>query len=162
MEMAALGGMLVMFLVFAVVGLLVAAFILKLSVRFVGGFSPGYLRSLGAVVVAAILGFIVNLVLTMVFGIGGGMMGAGDPEAAAAAMAGTGMAVMGLGFLVGFFINAFCVNWIIKRPDGSAIGFGRSLLVVLVYMIILVVLAVIASVVIGMLGLGAAGLAGGM
>lgn len=162
MEMAAIGGMLVMFLVFAVVGLLVAALILKLSVRVAAGFSPGYLRSLGAVVVAAVLGFIVNVILTMVFGIGGGALGAGDPEAAAAAMAGTGLAVMGLSLVISYFINAFCVNWLIKRPDGGSIGFGRSLLVVLVYMIILVVLGIIAGVVIGMLGLGAAGLAGGM
>jgi len=161
MEMAALGGMLVMFLVFAVVGLLVAALFLKLSVRIVAGFSPGYLRSLGAVVVAAVLTFIVNLVLTTVFGLGGGMM-AGDPEAAAAAMAGTGLLAMGLAFVFGFLINAFCVNWLIKRPDGSAMGFGRALLVVLVYMIIVIVLSIIAGVVIGMLGLGAAGLAGGM
>ena len=161
MEMAALGGMLVMFLVFAVVGLLVAALILKFSVRIAAGFSPGYLRSLGAVVVAAVLGFIVNVILTMVLGAGGSMM-SGDPEAAAAAMAGTGLAVMGLSLVASFLINAFCVNWLIKRPDGGAIGFGRSLLVVLVYMIILVVLGIIAGVVIGMLGLGAAGLAGGM
>lgn len=160
MEMAAIGGMLVVSLLFIVVGLLVAALILKLSVRIAAGFPAGYLRSLGTVVVAGILGFIVNFALSMVLGIGSGAMGAGDSEAAAVAMAGAGLAFLGISLVANFLINAFCVNLMIKRPDGGSIGFGRSLLVVLVYMIILIVIGIVLGVVMAMLGIGAASLAG--
>ena len=162
MEMAAVGGMLVFFLLFFVVGLLVAALLLKLSVRLAAGFSPGYLRSLGTVALATVVGFIANVILTMVFGLGGGAMSGGDPEAAALAMAGAGLAVMGLSLVISFLVTAACVNLLIKRPDGSALGFGRSLLVTLVYAIFLIVLGIIAGIVITVLGVGAAGLAGGM
>lgn len=167
MEMAAMGGALVIMLVAVIVGLLIAGLILKFSVRLVAGFSPGYGRSLLTVLAAAVLGFIVNIVLTAVFGVGGGMMGGGlaggDPEAAAAAMAGAGMAMMGVmavSAIVNLFILAACINWIIKRPGGIAIGFGRSLLAALVYLVIFIVIGIIFGIVMGMLGLGAGMMAG--
>lgn len=158
---AVLLGLVVMMLV----GLPIAALILKLSVRIAAGFSPGFLRCLGVVALATVLGFFVNAAVSMLFGIGGmdaAGMGGGDPEAAAAAMAGAGAAVlgaMGLSLLVGFLLTALLVNLLIKRGDGSAIGFGRSLLVVLVYAIILTVVGIIVGVGLAMLGFGAAALA---
>lgn len=158
---AVLFGLVVMMLV----GLPIAALILKLSVRIAAGFSPGFLRSLGVVALATVLGFFVNAAVSMLFGIGdlgAAGMGGGDPEAAAAAMAGAGAAIvgaMGVGVLLGFLLTALLVNLLIKRADGSAIGFGRSLLVVLVYAVILTVVGIIVGVGIGMLGFGAAALA---
>ena len=79
-------------------------------------------------------------------------------------MAGAGMAMMGvlaISAIVNLVVISACVNWIIKRPDGSAIGFGRSLLVTLVYMVIFVVISIIVGVVLGMLGMGAGMMAGG-
>ena len=167
MEMAAMGGALVFMLLAVIIGLLFAGLILKLSVRLVAGFSPGYGRSLLTVLAAAVLAFLVNIVVTMVFGVGGGMMGGGlagsDPDAAATALAGAGMAMMGVmavSAIVNLVIIAACVNWMIKRPGGIAIGFGRSLLVALVYMIIFIVISIIVGAVIGMLGMGAGLMAG--
>lgn len=161
MGIGAIGGVIAGLLVMMLVGLPIAALILKLSVRIAAGFSPGFLRSLGVVVLATVVGFFLNAAFSMLFGIGD--IGAGgDPEAAAAAMAGAGAAIlgaMGLSLLAGFLVTALLVNLLIKRADGSAIGFGRSLLVVLVYAVILTVVGIIVGVGLAMLGVGAAALA---
>lgn len=169
MEMAAVGGVLFGTLLFLVVMLVVAAFILKLSVRMVEGFSPGFGRSLATVALAAVIGFVANIIVSMAFGVGG-MAGMGldgsDPEAAAAAMASAGMAMMGVmvvSLALGWLINAFCVNLLLRHPDGRAIGFGRSLLVSLLYLVILTIIGIVIGVVLGLvLGAGAMGLAAGM
>jgi len=62
--------------------------------------------------------------------------------------------------IVNLFIIAACVNWIIKRPGGIAIGYGRSVLVALVYLVIFIVLAIIMGIVLGMLGMGAGMMSG--
>ena len=165
MGIGAIGGVIAGLLVMMLVGLPIAALILKLSVRIAAGFSPGFLRCLGVVALATVLGFFVNAAVSMLLGLGdmgAAGMGGGDPEAAAAAMAGAGAAIlgaMGLSLLVGFLLTALLVNLLIKRADGSAIGFGRSLLVVLVYAVILTVVGIIVGVGLAMLGAGAAALA---
>ena len=40
------------------------------------------------------------------------------------------------GLLASLFITAACVNWLIRHPDGRAIGYARSLLVSLLYLVI--------------------------
>ena len=114
MEMAAIGGALVGILVIAVIGLLVAALILKLSVRMVEGFSPGYGRSLLVVVVAGIIGFVVNMVVSAGMGLGSAAMppmdGSEAAAAAAASMMGAMAGVMAISLLASLFITAGCVN----------------------------------------------------
>lgn len=166
-QMAALGGMiLVVFAVMMVLGLLVGGLILKFSVRLLQGFSPGYGKSVLVVFLAGVAGFIINLVLTMVMGVGAGM---GDPAAMGneAAMAGAMMAslgIMGVSLLAALFITAFFINLLIKSPTGQAIGYGRSCLVSLLYLVAMVVLGFVASiaigVIIGVMGVGMAGMAG--
>ncbi|TNJ35603.1 hypothetical protein [Arenimonas terrae] len=166
MDMAVVGGMLVGFLVAAIIGLLFAGLVLKFSVRLVEGFSPGYGRSLLVVFLAAVTGFIVNVVTTMVLGVGTNMAAMGadaDPAAAMAAMGSSMLLVWGISLVAGLVINAAFINLLIKHPDGRAIGFGRSLLVALLYLMVMVVLTVVISIVLGVvLGLGAAGMAGAM
>ena len=65
MEMAAMGGALVFMLLAVVIGLLFAALILKLSVRMVAGFSPSYGKSVLVVFLAMVVGFIVNIMISL-------------------------------------------------------------------------------------------------
>ena len=167
MDAAMVGGALFGFLIFAVIMLLIAGLIMKVSVRLVEGFSPSYGRALLVVVIAAVIGFVLNIVISMVMGVGGmaagGAMGGSDPEAAAAAMAAMGTAMLGvfaITLVASLIVNAFCINWLIKHPDGRAIGFGKSLLVALLYLVILTVIGMVLGFVLGaVLGLVAAGLA---
>lgn len=160
-QMAALGGMiLVIFAVMCVGGLLIGGLVLKFTVRLLQGFSPGYGKSVLVVFLAMLVGFIVNIVLSMVMGVGNAAMMGGDEAAMASAMAAS-LGAMAISLLASLFITAFFVNLMIKQPDGQAIGFGRSCLVSLLYLVVMVVLVIIASLVLGVvIGLGAAGMAG--
>lgn len=166
-QMAALGGMiLVIFAVMLVLGLLVGGLILKFSVRLLQGFSPSYGKSILVVFLSGVVGFIIQMALTMVMGVGAGMT---DPasmgnEAAAAGMMMASLGIMGVSLLAALFITAFFINLLIKSPTGQAIGYGRSCLVSLLYLVAMVVLGFVASIVIGiiigMMGVGAAAMAG--
>lgn len=164
-QMAALGGMiLVVFLVMAVLGLLLGGLVLKFTVRLLQSFSPSYGKSVLVVFLSMVAGFVVNIVLSLVMGVGSNaaMMG-GDEAAMAGAMAAS-MGAMAISLVASLFITAFFVNLLIKQPDGQAIGYGRSCLVALLYLVVMVVIGIVASivlgVVIGLLGVGAAGMAG--
>lgn len=165
-QMAALGGMiLVIFAVLFVVGLLIAGLVLKFCVRLLQGFSPGYGKSLLVVFLAGVVGFVINIVLSMVMG-----PGMGDPSAMAggeAAMAGAMMASLGamaVSLLASLFVTAFFINLLVKAPDGREIGYGRSCLVSLLYLVVMVVLGIVIGIGLGIIiaamGVGAAGLAG--
>lgn len=161
-NMAALGGVfLLVFAVMLVLGLLLGGLVLKFTVRMLQSFSPSYGKSVLVVFLAGVAGFVVNIALSMAMGVGNSAMMTGGNEAAmAGAMAGA-LGAMAISLVASLFITAFFVNLMIKRPDGQAIGFGRSCLVSLLYLVVMVVIAVIASVVLGLvIGLGAAGLAG--
>lgn len=165
-QMAAVGGMiLLVVVVMFVVALLIGGLVLKFSVRLLQDFSPGFGRSVLVVFASMVVGVIINIVLTMVMGVGAGM---GDPtmmgnEAAMAGMMAASLGIMAVSLLASLFVTAFFVNLLIKRPDGGAIGFGRSCLVALVYWVAMVVVGIILSIVMGivlaMLGVGA-GMAG--
>jgi len=166
MEMAFVGGMLFGAVIAALVGLLVAGLVLKFSVRLVAGFSPGYWRAVLAVLLAAIAGFVVNIVAMGALGVGANMAALGpnpDPSVAMAAMGGAWLGAMAISMVASLLLNALFINWLLKHPDGRSIGFGRSVLVALLYMVALFVLAFIFTFVIGLVvGIGAAGMAGAM
>jgi hypothetical protein len=112
-----------------VIGLVVGAMllvfvggaVLRLSVRWVGGFAPGYWRSCLAVLVASIasfalqmgLGFVVMRVL-----IGSDGMLPGGPLSYLLAAAGTAISA---------FVTAAAVHLLLRRQDGSALSITRSL-----------------------------------
>lgn len=161
-QMAAFGGMiLVAMAVMVVLGLLFGGLVLKFTVRLLQGFSPGYGKSVLVVFLAGLTGFVLNIILSMVMGVGSNAaLMAGDEAAAAGAMMAS-LGLMAISLLASLFITAFFVNLLIKQPDGQAIGYGRSCLVSLLYLVVMVVLAIIFSIVIGVvIGLGAAGMAG--
>lgn len=154
METSQLGILLIPMLVGLVLGVLVGALILKLSVKLVEKFSLPYGRACLTVIVAFALGFAINFVIGLVIGLiaaGAGLVSASDPSG----LVGLQLVSGGIGLVVGFFINAAVINWMVKRPDGSALGFGRACLVALVYLLIFVVLAaVIGGIVFAIFGTG--------
>ena len=161
-QMAAFGGMILGVLAVAMLGsLLIGGLVLKFTVRLLQGFSPGYGKSVLVVFLAMVVGFIVNILLSVVMGVGGNAaMMRGDEAALAGAMAAQ-LGVMAISLVGSLFITAFFVNLLIKQPDGQAIGFGRSCLVSLLYLVVMVVLVIVVSLVLGVvIGLGAAGMAG--
>ena len=161
-QMAAFGGMILLAMaVMVVMGLLVGGLVLKFTVRLLQDFSPGYGKSVLVVFLAMVAGFVLNIVLSMVMGVGGNaaMMGGDEAAMASALMASLGL--MAISLLASLFITAFFVNLMIRQPDGQAIGFGRSCLVALLYLVVMVVLTIIASVVLGVV-IGMLGVAGGM
>lgn len=164
---AALGAVLVFGLVIFVVMLLVGALILKFSVALIEKFSPSYGRSLLTVLLASIVSFVISLGLMMVVGLGAMGAGAGADADPAAAMASMGMLPLLanlLSFVISFLVMAVSVNLLIKRPDGSELGFGRACLVSVLYwavmVVLMVVLGIVLALVFGAALLGAAGLAG--
>jgi hypothetical protein len=161
-QLAAYGGIILAAMaVMAVVGLLLGGLILKFTVRLLQGFSPGFGKSVLVVFLAGVTGFVLNIILTMVMGVGSNaaMMGGDEAAMAGAMMASLGL--MAISLVASLFITALFVNLLIKQPDGQAIGFGRSCLVSLLYLVVMVVLAIVASLVLGLvIGIGAAGLAG--
>lgn len=161
-NMAALGGIvLVIFAVVAVLGVLFGGLVLKLTVRVLQSFSPGYGVSVLVVFLSLVAGFVINVALGMAMGVGNSMAMAGGDEAA---MAGAMMASLGasaISLLASLFITAFFVNLMIKQPSGLAIGFGRSCLISLLYLVVMVAIAVVVGIVLALVvGIGAAGLAG--
>ena len=161
-EFAMLGaGLLVGFLVMALVGVLLGALILKFVIKLLEKFSPSYGRSLLVVLLASVVGFVVYVVLAMMF-IGTGAA-AIDPtdQAAAAAMLGSSLMVMGLTLVAYLVIYAGAIHLLVKRPDGSAYGFGRGLLASLLYLIVMTVFGIIASIVLAIVfGAAIGGMAG--
>jgi hypothetical protein len=161
-QMAAYGGMILgVFALMMVGGLLIGGLVLKFTVRLLQGFSPGYGKSVLVVFLAMVAGFIVNIVLSMVMGVGSNAALMGGDEAAMAGAMMASLGLMAISLLASLFITAFFVNLLIKQPDGQAIGYGRACLVSLLYLVVIVVLGIIAAVVLGVvIGIGAAGLAG--
>jgi hypothetical protein len=56
-----------------------------------------------------------------------------------------------VGLVVGFQVNAFIINLMVKAPGGGQMGFGKACLVSLIQYIIYIILAVV----IFFLGMGA-------
>lgn len=105
------------------IGIAVGAGILMLAARVAAGFMPKFLISVAVVVVQFIAAMIVGWVLSMVLG------------------QGTLSSLVSL--VVVFLVYSAITNLLLKRPDGSQLGFGKSALVTLVQLIIQIVLGVI-------------------
>ena len=158
-----MGAMLLVFVVFFVLFLLLGGLILKFSVKLIEKFSPSYGRSVLTVFLAGIISFVVSIILAMVFGLGAAGMGAAgaDSEAAMASMGLMSILINLVSAAIGFVVMAFSINLLIKRPDGSAMGFGRACLISLLYMAVMVVLFVIVGIVLALVfGAALMGLAG--
>jgi len=129
-------------LVAFLIGISIAGAIIMLATKLVAGFTPKFIMAAVTALIAMIACGVVQFGLTMV--LGGGTL--------------TLLIV-----LVAYFaINAAIINALLKRPDGSQMGFGKAALVTLLALVIEIVLGVILMFVFGaglfaMLGMGAAG-----
>jgi hypothetical protein len=144
-----------------VVGVLFGALVLKFIIKLLEKFSPSYGRSVLVVILASVVGFVVYVVLAMLLvGTGGAMMDPND-QAAMAAVAGKSLMAMGLSLVAYLLIYAGAIHLLVKRPDGSAYGFGRGLLASLLYLIVMTVLGFIAGIVLAVVfGAAIGGMAG--
>lgn len=162
MEMAFVGGMLIGVLVVFVLGLLFGGLVLKGCVRLLESFSPGYWRCVGVVFLAMVGSFVVNLVATLVMG--GGLAAMADPAAAHADPMGMLAAMSGIwavSLAAALLIYAALINLVLRKPDGTAIGFGRSLLSALLYMVAMMVITFVVAFVLAIFfGAGLAAMAG--
>lgn len=129
-------------LVAFLIGISIAGAIIMLATKLVAGFTPKFIMAAVTALVAMIACGIVQFGLQMV--LGGGTL--------------TLLIVL----IAYFAINAAIINALLKRPDGSQMGFGKAALVTLLALIIEIVLGVILMFVFGagimaMIGMGAAG-----
>jgi hypothetical protein len=116
-------------IIFLVVGIAVGAGILMLAARVGAGFTPKFPISVGTVIVQFIAAFIVSWLVRMALGMGG-------------------LASL-VTLVVVFLAYAAISNALLKRPDGSQMGFGKACLVTLVQIIIQIILGVILAFVFG-------------
>lgn len=124
------------------VGVLIGGLILKSAIKLMAKFSPGYGRVCLTVLVGSVMSFAISFLLSGATS--GDMVDLSKPSSL---MSTVGMVSGIVAMVVGFLINTVAVNWMVKRPDGSAMGFDRAALVVLFYMVIFLVLTVIAGVI---------------
>lgn len=127
---AALAGMgMVAMLVMFVGGILVAALVLSVAFRLVVGYMPSYLRSLGAVVLMAVVAVVAAVVLGMLMhGAASGLLSA----------------------VVQFLVGAAVINYLLLAQNGSQIGYGKACVVELVYIVIGFVLALVIGLLLAM------------
>lgn len=111
------------FVIALVIGVAVGAGILMLAARLAAGFTPRFGISAAVVVVQYIAAAIVGWIVSMVLGNGG--------------IAGL------LSLVVVFLVYAAITNLMLKRPEGSQLGFGKASLVTLIQLLIQIVLGVI-------------------
>jgi hypothetical protein len=124
-------GLLVGLLVACVIGTLVGGWLLRLSVQWMEQFTPGYGRTCLVAFLSMLLGGIANVVAAVLLRMG--MAGTG--WVAGANLPGAGLMIVAtlFGLALGVAIVAALAQWLVRRPDGSALGFDRAAVVAGVY-----------------------------
>lgn len=124
------------------VGMLFAVFagalMLKFSIRLLEKFSPPYLRCCLAMLASTLGSFAINFVawFAAAYAVSSDSLAADDYGR----MVLVQFAALGVGVVVAFVVNALAIRKLIRRPDGSALDFGRACLVGLLQMVFLFVL----------------------
>jgi len=116
-------------LVSFLIGIAIAAGIIMLATRLVAGFTPKFLMAVVAAIASWIACIVVAFVLQMVLG--------------------PGMLLMLLLLVAYFVVNSAVLNALLKRADGSQMGFGKAALVTLLQIVIYFVLGIIFALVFG-------------
>ena len=152
-------GVVLVFLLAFVAGLFIGALFLRWSVRILQGFRPPYGRALLVVFLATIASFAASVALVFAMQAAGlydieamATAATPDPQAMMAMMG--AQAALSLGnFVFALLATALFVKLLIEAPDGTAPGYGRSLLVALLYVLMMTALmigvVVVLAVVIG-------------
>jgi hypothetical protein len=114
------------FVVALVVAVLVGGVLLRLAVRWVARFTPGYGRCCVAVLAALVFGVLLNLIVVGVVRYA---------AVAGGALPGLAWQLMGgvLGLALAVVGTAGAVEGVIRRPDGQLLGFPRALAVAAVF-----------------------------
>ena len=125
---AYLVGMLIGLVIGLLVGGAIGALVLMLAARIVEKFVPRFWIAFGTALAAAVISAIVNFVAGLFIGLAG--------RAAGMSIVAIKLTAFPSGMVIGFLISATMIRALIKRPDGSALGFGRACLVALVQALI--------------------------
>jgi hypothetical protein len=112
---------LIVALVIIAICIVVGALIVQLATKMAAGFKPTLGNAVATVIVGLIASMIVGWVLQMLLGSTGSIVG----------------------LVVGFLVNAYIINMMIKQPAGGQMGFGKACLVSLIQYIIYIVLSVV-------------------
>ena len=126
-----LAGLLVGVLLGCVIGTLVGGWLLRLAVQWMEKFTPGYGRACLVAFLAMLLGAVANLGAGVLLRMG--MAGTG--WVAGANLPGAGLMIVATlaGLALGIAIVAALLQVLVRRPNGSALGFERAARVAAVY-----------------------------
>ena len=133
---AYLVGLLVGLVIGLAAGGAIGALILRVATRWVEKFTPRFWLAFGTALAASVIAMVINFVVGIFIGLIG--RAASLPLTAIQAIS------FAVGLVIGFLITATMIRALIKRPDGSMLGFGRACLIALVQALIgLAILAIL-------------------
>jgi hypothetical protein len=124
-------GLLVGIVVAFVIGVLVGGLLLRLAVQWVEKFTPGYGRTCLVAFLSMLLGGVANVAAAVLLRMG--MAGTGWVTGANLPGAGLMIVATLAGLALGVAIVAGLAQVLVRRPDGSALGFDRAVVVAAVY-----------------------------
>ena len=130
-------------------GMLVGAVFLRWSVRILQGFRPPFGRALLVVFLATVASYVAFVALVFAMQAAGmydleAMAAAATPDPQAiAAMLGMQVVLSLVSSLMAWLATAVFVKLLVEKPEGGALGFGRSLLVSLLYVLMMTALVMV-------------------
>ncbi|GEM_PF-824709 len=125
---AYLVGLLVGLVIGLTAGGAIGALILRVATRWVEKFTPRFWLAFGTALAASVIAMVINFVVGIFIGLTG--------RAAALPLTTIQAISFAVGLVIGFLITATMIRALIKRPDGSMLGFGRACLIALVQALI--------------------------
>ena len=129
-------GLLIGFVIGVLIGGAIGAVILRFATRCVEKFTPRFWLAFGTALAAYVVALVVNFVVGIFIGLAARVAGLQAETIRLIAMS--------IGAVIGFLITATMIHALIKRPDGSVLGFGRACLIALVQALIgLAILAIL-------------------
>ena len=135
-DTAFLAGLLIGLVIGLLVGGAIGALILRVATRWVEKFTPRYWRAFGTVLASAVVAMVVNFIAGIFIGLLG--------RAGGLPLATIKLISFPVGAVIGFLISATMIRALIRRPDGSALPFGRACLIALVQALVgITILAVL-------------------
>jgi hypothetical protein len=120
---ALLGGLLVGLALALLLSVFVGGALLRISVRWIAGFTPGYLRCCGAVALSLVLGVALQFMVTTVLSV----LGAASASLLTSQWgAGTMVALTVASFVLSALALALVVLGLVRPPGGARLPFGRA------------------------------------
>jgi hypothetical protein len=120
---AVIGGVLFALLLALLLSVFVGGALLRLSTRWVAGFTPGYLRCCGAMALSIVIGLALQFVVTPLLSLLGA---AGGSLLTSAWSAGTMAVLLVASFALSALALALAVLLLVRTPEGARMPFGRA------------------------------------